>query len=290
MPVRRSCEDHRVPVSSLHHHLPGPPRLVAGVLRETATAAAAVARAGARLEAPAGLLVAGDEVRVALPGGVLACRTRITRAGPAGLWSELVAGPAVAMRAGSVVRHGTALSPDGDGTHVHDDLAWSLPLGPLGRAGDPLLRRFGGRLLRARREMLARRVAELVAARVVVGAAIVRDGRLLVAQRSYPAELAGRWELPGGGVEPGETEREALVRECREELGAEVRIGGRVGTDLPIGSRVLRLYRADLTPDSPEPGAREHRELRWAAPRELATLPWLDADRAALTDLRDHLR
>lgn len=39
----------------------------------------------------------------------------------------------------------------------------------------------------------------------VVGAAIVRDGRVLAARRTFPAEAAGRWELPGGKVEPGET-------------------------------------------------------------------------------------
>nr|WP_060576313.1 NUDIX domain-containing protein [Pseudonocardia sp. EC080625-04] len=145
-------------------------------------------------------------------------------------------------------------------------------------------------MLGARRDVVAERAGELGRAPVVVGAAIVRDGRLLVAQRSYPAELAGRWELPGGGVEPGESETDALVRECREELGARIRADGRIGTDLPIGRRVLRIRTARLTPDSPEPEAREHRSLRWVGAHEVAALGWLDADRAVVAELVDLLR
>src|SRR5690606_41296970 len=65
-------------------------------------------------------------------------------------------------------------------------------------------------------------------------AAIVRAGRLLAQQRGYPDHLAGQWELPGGRVEPGETEVDALVRECVEELGVQVRVGDRVGPDVPL--------------------------------------------------------
>nr|WP_255426317.1 NUDIX domain-containing protein [Pseudonocardia sp. C8] len=268
----------------LDHHVDGPPRLVAGVLRETAPSAEAVARAGARLTAPVRLLVAGDEVRVALPGGVLACRTRVTGAGVDGLRSELAAGPAAALQ------HVTRVIPDGCGTLVRDELAWAAPGGAAGRLSDPVLRRWGRRLLEARRDVVAGRVAELGRAPAVVGAAIVRDGRLLAAQRSYPAELAGRWELPGGGVEPGEPEPDALVRECAEELGARIVVGRRIGTDLPIGRRVLRIHTARLAPGSPEPEAREHRSLRWVGLRDVAALGWLDADRAVVAELVALLR
>lgn len=57
--------------------------------------------------------------------------------------------------------------------------------------------------------------------RVVVAGALYDGGRLLAARRSAPVELAGRWELPGGKLEPGELPEEALVRELREELGVE---------------------------------------------------------------------
>ncbi|MCL2732926.1 MAG: NUDIX domain-containing protein, partial [Actinomycetia bacterium] len=61
------------------------------------------------------------------------------------------------------------------------------------------------------------------APRVVVGGAVLDRGRLLAARRTAPPELAGQWELPGGKVEPGERDEDALVRELREELGVTVR-------------------------------------------------------------------
>lgn len=121
-----------------------------------------------------------------------------------------------------------------------------------------------------------------------MAAALLRDGRVLAARRARPAALAGRWELPGGRVEPGETEPVALVRECVEELGAQVAVAGRLGPDqrLPGGSgTVLRAYRAALVAGSPEPRAVEHSALRWVGVAELDGLDWLDADRALLPHL-----
>jgi 8-oxo-dGTP diphosphatase len=128
---------------------------------------------------------------------------------------------------------------------------------------------------------------------VVVGAAIVRDGTVLAARRAAPPELAGRWELPGGQVEADESEVAALRRECREELGASIRVGARLGPDLrlsPTSGRLLRVYLAALEPGSAEPAALEHAELRWVGPVELDGLDWLDADRALLPDLAAALR
>ncbi|WP_034270029.1 (deoxy)nucleoside triphosphate pyrophosphohydrolase [Haloechinothrix halophila] len=123
-------------------------------------------------------------------------------------------------------------------------------------------------------------------AKVVVGAAIVRDGALLAAQRSYPHQLAGFWELPGGQVEPGESEPDALRRECREELDVDVHIGGHVGAaDLPGGS-VLRIYAASLTDPAAEPVALEHVALRWVARDALDDVDWLPGDRVLLPQLR----
>ena len=59
---------------------------------------------------------------------------------------------------------------------------------------------------------------------VVVGAVIVREGRVLAARRTRPADLAGQWEFPGGKVEECESLPEALVRELREELSATITV------------------------------------------------------------------
>jgi len=86
------------------------------------------------------------------------------------------------------------------------------------------------------------------AARVVVGAAIIAHGRVLACARAAPPEVAGRWEFPGGKVEPGESEVAALVRECAEELAVRVEVGERVGGDVPMahGRSVLKIYTARL--------------------------------------------
>jgi len=123
--------------------------------------------------------------------------------------------------------------------------------------------------------------------RLVVGAALVRDGRLLAQQRSYPADHAGRWELPGGRAEPGESDVDALVRECAEELGVAVVAGAQVGPDVPLsGGAVLRVLAARLADPLAEPVAREHRAVRWLGRDELDTVDWLPADRVLLPDLR----
>ena len=127
---------------------------------------------------------------------------------------------------------------------------------------------------------------DIGAGQVVVGAAIVRDGLLLAQQRAYPQAAAGRWELPGGHVEPGENEHDALARECAEELAIVVRPGRRVGPDVPLRpGLLLRVYSAELDPPDAVPRAVEHRALRWVAAADLDGLDWLPADRALLPAL-----
>jgi 8-oxo-dGTP diphosphatase len=82
----------------------------------------------------------------------------------------------------------------------------------------------------------------------VVGAALIRDvpgrGRcVLASRRTEPPAMAGLWEFPGGKVEAGESDEQALLRELREELRVEAEVGERLGPDLPIGTTaVLRVY------------------------------------------------
>lgn len=123
----------------------------------------------------------------------------------------------------------------------------------------------------------------------VVGAAIVRDARVLAARRTAPERLAGLWEFPGGKVEPAETDAQALVRELEEELGVTVAVGDRVGPELVLGeSAVMRVYLATLTDG--EPVAHEHDALRWLAADELDDVPWIPADAPVLPVLAAQLR
>jgi 8-oxo-dGTP diphosphatase len=114
---------------------------------------------------------------------------------------------------------------------------------------------------------------------IIVGAAIIADGRVLACARADPPEMAGRWEFPGGKVEPGEDDAEALARECMEELAVRVRVGVRVGVDVPLGNgrAVLRVYAARLH-DGDEPRLLEHQALRWLGAHELSDVAWLPAD------------
>jgi 8-oxo-dGTP diphosphatase len=117
---------------------------------------------------------------------------------------------------------------------------------------------------------------------IVVGAAIVHTDTdtVLCARRSAPPRLAGQWEFPGGKVEAGETDSDAVVRECREELGVEVSVGPRIGADARIDDRLtLRVYLARLRPDQPEPRPLEdHDLLSWVPRHELLGLDWLAPD------------
>lgn len=125
---------------------------------------------------------------------------------------------------------------------------------------------------------------------VVVGAAILDGARLLAARRSEPPHLAGGWELPGGKVDPGETDEEALLRECREELGVGIRLVARVGGDWPLGtSATLRVWTAEVVEGVPQPLG-DHSELRWLEPGHWNDVAWLAADLPVIEAVRRLLR
>lgn len=126
------------------------------------------------------------------------------------------------------------------------------------------------------------REGDETAVRVVVAAVIERNGLILAARRTEPAELAGRWEFPGGKVEPGETDADALVRECREEIGVRVAVGERIGPEYPIagGTMTVRTYRAVIVDGGEPETLQDHDILMWVRPGtpEARALPWLDGD------------
>jgi 8-oxo-dGTP diphosphatase len=121
---------------------------------------------------------------------------------------------------------------------------------------------------------------------LVVAAAIVDDldapGELLAARRRSPVSLAGRWEFPGGKVEPGEAPEDALHRELREELGVEVVLGAELpgpdGGAWRLSERyTMRLWRARVVSGTPAPLV-EHDALRRLPRGQWLSVPWLDAD------------
>jgi 8-oxo-dGTP diphosphatase len=121
---------------------------------------------------------------------------------------------------------------------------------------------------------------------LVVGAAIIRDRRLLAARRTTPPETAGRWELPGGKVEPDESPGDALVREIDEELGCRVTVDAWLDGEQPIGTtHLLRAARCTMVEGEPRPGD-DHDELRWLGPEEVDDVDWLEPDRPFLPALR----
>lgn len=117
----------------------------------------------------------------------------------------------------------------------------------------------------------------------VVGAAIVRDGKVLCGKRGVDKQLAGYWEFPGGKIEAGETPRQALEREIEEELLCDVRVGQQVCTHrhaYEFGTVELTVFICHLV--SGTPVLTEHQEIRWLAPSEMPQLDWAPADTQAV--------
>lgn len=119
----------------------------------------------------------------------------------------------------------------------------------------------------------------------VVAAIIERDGLILLAQRPAHADQAGMWEFPGGKVEAGETQPEALIRELKEELGIEARPAAYVAShQREVSGHMIHLHAWHVPEFSGEMTAHEHSGLVWVTPQaayhwELAPadVPLLDA-------------
>jgi 8-oxo-dGTP diphosphatase len=118
----------------------------------------------------------------------------------------------------------------------------------------------------------------------VVAAVIEHDGRTLACRRRAGKADAGKWEFPGGKIEPGETAAEALVREIREELDAAIEVRGELTTDdTRVGERLIRLTCLTATLVSARPAtSTDHDALIWATREELPQLDWAAPDLPAV--------
>jgi len=122
----------------------------------------------------------------------------------------------------------------------------------------------------------------------VAGAAIFRKGNVLLAQRPPGDRLAGKWEFPGGKIEPGETDAEALRRELREELGIETEIGDPVSiTRHENGGRPIELVVLRVTWRSGRLEPKEHSAVHWVSPENLLAYDLAPADLPAARILAD---
>jgi 8-oxo-dGTP diphosphatase len=129
--------------------------------------------------------------------------------------------------------------------------------------------------------MPAPRRGEVAVSLLRVTAAVIEEvGLVFVARRGPGRNLPGKWEFPGGKIEPGETPEQALARELSEELGITCEVGEFLCAAVYRGtgpSLELLAYRVRRRPGAIE--LREHVEARWVAPAELAGLDMPESDR-----------
>lgn len=116
-------------------------------------------------------------------------------------------------------------------------------------------------------------------AEVVAG--LIRDGeRILICQRPANKARGLLWEFPGGKVEAGESKREALVRECREELGVTLNVGdvyAELTHEYPDMTVRLTLFEARIGEGVPR--NIEHADIKWIKPEEITEYPFCPADK-----------
>lgn len=101
---------------------------------------------------------------------------------------------------------------------------------------------------------------------------------IFVTQRGY-GEFAGGWEFPGGKIEEGETPQEALIREIKEELDADILVGDLIDVveyDYPNFHLSMNCYWCELKSEHVE--LKEHEDAKWLVKEELTTVDWLPAD------------
>jgi 8-oxo-dGTP diphosphatase len=115
---------------------------------------------------------------------------------------------------------------------------------------------------------------------VVAAGVVVRDGKVLIGQRRKSDRHPYKWEFPGGKVESGETPRQALIRELKEELGIQAVAGAEIARyfhDYPGGARVQLLFYA-VSSFEGEPVNRVFEQIDWQPVHALPSIDFLEGD------------
>ncbi|MBR5834827.1 MAG: (deoxy)nucleoside triphosphate pyrophosphohydrolase [Bacteroidales bacterium] len=123
----------------------------------------------------------------------------------------------------------------------------------------------------------------------VVAAIIIRNGEVFATQRGY-GEWHGWWEFPGGKMEKGESPQEALKREIREELDAEIEVGDLLETvewDYPTFHLTMHCFVCSLVSESLH--LNEHEAAAWLSKDTLRSVKWLPADEGLLDKIAEVL-
>lgn len=122
----------------------------------------------------------------------------------------------------------------------------------------------------------------------VVAALIWREGKFLICQRPANKKRALLWEFVGGKVEPSETQQQALIRECREELAISVKVHGvfyEVTHVYPDVTVHLTLFNAEIVDG--EPQMLEHNDMCWITPAEIDNYEFCPADVDILKKIKE---
>ena len=124
----------------------------------------------------------------------------------------------------------------------------------------------------------------------VVAAIIIHEGKIFATQRGY-GEFKDGWEFPGGKIEPGETPKEALVREIKEELDTEIEVKDFLETveydypefHLSMDCFFCRIKAGNLV-------LKEHEAAKWLTADALDSVDWLPADRGLIKGVRHYVK
>jgi 8-oxo-dGTP diphosphatase len=120
----------------------------------------------------------------------------------------------------------------------------------------------------------------------VTAGILEENGLVLIARRKPGKHMGGKWEFPGGKIEPGETPEASLARELAEELDVRASIGKLLCSASYEGDGVsLELLVYKVEKFSGTPVLREHQELRWVAPSDLGSYDLADSDRTVVKAL-----